>query len=242
MSTFKLTIENFEGPIDALLQLIEKRKMPINDISLSTIADEYIKFVQGLGNESLSSKTHFIYIASTLTLIKSKSLLPRLELTNEEVGDIELLKQRIAIFQEFKKGAEEIKGIITQQRRFFYPRPQKREISFQPHECIQTSILHESILSIFKEQPEKALTQKEATIRIAVHIDEMMNSLEDRITKIMKTDFNSFIGDHVDEDTNPKEARVYKVVGFLAMLELVKNGALQVLQKKNFSTIEIETA
>ena len=51
--SFKIQIENFEGPIDALLQMIEKRKMPISDISLANITDDYIRFVGSLESESL---------------------------------------------------------------------------------------------------------------------------------------------------------------------------------------------
>ena len=60
--SFKINVENFEGPIDALLQMIEKRKMTISDISLAEIADDYIHFIQKLENESLSNMTHFIFV------------------------------------------------------------------------------------------------------------------------------------------------------------------------------------
>ena len=68
----------------------------------------------------------------------------------------------------------------------------------------------------------------------------MMHSLEQRLEQAVRISFSSFIGDRTRNLTQEKEVRVHKVVGFLAMLELVKNGALGVLQKKNFSDITIE--
>ncbi len=240
MSGFTVTIENFEGPIDALLQMIEKRKLPVNDISLADITDDYIRFVASLDDESLSNKTHFIYIASTLTLIKSKSILPILELTHEEEDDIESLKKRILIFQEYQKVGQYLKEAMSATPYFFYGKTRKKSISFTPHSDITGTNLRDSLLSVFNQLPEKKPTKKEASVRIAVHIEEMMDSLTERLEKAIKTDFHSFIGSHTNGRKETREVKVYKVVGFLAMLELVKNGALSVLQKKNFSNIEIE--
>ena len=239
MNSFTVTTENFSGPIDVLLHMIEKRKMPINDISLADITDDYIRFVQSLQEDSLSHKTHFIFIAATLTLIKSKSLLPTLDLTEEEEGDIEELKRRIALLKEFQNASTLIKSQIQSFPQFHYPKPRKREISFQPHKIISIKNLHDALLSVFHEIPEKEQTKKEGYVKVAVHIEEMMESLEERINKALATDFDSFIGSKIGNKTEPKEVRIYKVVGFLAMLELVKNGALSVLQPKNFSTIQI---
>lgn len=240
MSVFHITTEQFEGPIDVLLQMIEKRKLPINDVSLSDITDDYIRFIQGLEEDSLANKTHFIFIASTLTLIKSKSLLPTLDLTDEEEGDIEELKKRIAILKSFQDSAQSLKNTLSQTPKFYYPKTPKRQISFQPHASISQKQMHLSILAVFKEVPEKPKTKKEGYVKIAVHIEEMMDSLQDRLTSAIKTDFETYIKSHTHNTKEAKQVRVYKVVGFLAMLELVKNGALQVLQKKNFSNITIE--
>lgn len=240
MSAFKITIENFEGPIDALLQMIEKRKLPINDISLVNIADDYIKFVSSIETVSLSERTQFIFIASTLTLIKSKSLLPTLELSDDEEGDIEELKKRINLLKVYQDSGDELKKYIRSRPIWFFPKPPKREILFAPHPDINIDSIYVSLQSVFNQIPEAPKTKKEGSVTIAVHIEEMMDSLEKRIRKAIETDFNSFIGEHIRSDMPSKQVRVYKVVGFLAMLEMVKNGALYVLQKKNFSSINIE--
>ena len=240
--SFKIQIENFEGPIDALLQLIEKRKMTINDVSLVSITDDYIHFIQGLKHESLSNMTHFIFVASTLTLIKSKSLLPNLELTDEEEGDIEDLKRRIALFKKYQDISLSLREILSRSKKFHYPKTRKREVLFTPHESIHKNQLVESLRSVLVHVPKKENKKKEASVRIAVHIDEMMHSLESRIRKSLKTNFNSFINEQIGDRKEVKTIKVYKVIGFLAMLELVKNRALDVAQEENFKSIHIESA
>jgi len=240
MSAFTVTIENFQGPIDALLQMIEKRKMPINDISLADIADEYISFMQNLDRASLSNTTHFIFVASTLILIKSKSLLPKLDLTDDEEEDIENLKQRIALLKQFQEAGDYLRMSFNKTPRYYFPKPQKKSIVFTPHESLEKDNLLTHLLGVFNELPEKVEKKQEAYVTIAVHIEQMMDSLIDRMKKALSTNFDSFIGEHLKNSSNQKEVRVYKVVGFLALLELVKNGALEALQKNNFETITID--
>ncbi|MCA9353190.1 segregation/condensation protein A [Patescibacteria group bacterium] len=238
MNSFMLEIKNFSGPIDVLLHMIEKRKLPINDISLSEITDEYIRFVQDLDDDLVSNKTHFIFVAATLTLIKSKSLLPTLDLSNEEEGDINELKRRIALLKFFQDSSHTIKEQFSLTRQFYYPKTTKRQVVFQPHTSISTRSLHDALISVFREVPEKEEKKKEAYVKIAVHIEDMMKSLAERITQALETDFDTFISQQTNTN-DPRATRVYRVVGFLAMLELVKNGAIHVLQKQNFSTINI---
>jgi segregation and condensation protein A len=240
MSAFKVTIENFEGPIDALLQMIEKRKLPINDISLIDIADDYIQFISSINEISISERTQFIFIASTLTLIKSKSLLPSLDLSDDEEGDIEELKKRIAILKQYQEAGDSLKKYMRPKPLWYFARAPKRKIIFTPHNDLNKGNLLSSIQSVFSRLPEVAQKKKEGSVTIAVHIEQMMESLERRIKQAIKIDFKSFVSQHIQPNMPAKEIRVYKVVSFLAMLELVRNGALHVMQKKNFSNIDIE--
>jgi segregation and condensation protein A len=74
----------YEGPLDLLLELIEKRKLLINDISLAAVAEEYISKVNGMDELPVGETAEFVALAATLLLIKSRSLLPSLELSGEE--------------------------------------------------------------------------------------------------------------------------------------------------------------
>jgi segregation and condensation protein A len=80
---FSFKTEVFEGPLSLLIELIEKRKLLINDISLAAVTDEYMRRVAEMERSPLRETAEFIVLASTLLLIKSKSLLPILSLTEE---------------------------------------------------------------------------------------------------------------------------------------------------------------
>lgn len=237
---FEIQTEKFQGPIEVLLSMIERRKLPINDISLALITDEYLGYMRNLSAQSLSDTTHFIYIASTLTLIKSKSLLPTIDLTDEEEGDIEQLKRRLALYQHFQKGAVDIKKKWGR-RRYRLARPTPREVVFLPDESMTSNSLAESLATVLNEIPQAQVADKKpAYVKIAVHIDEIMQSLEERIQASSNLDFQAFINHAAKDSDNPKEVKVYAVVGFLAMLEIIRNGVADVLQQSNFESITLE--
>ena len=93
-AVYRIKTDEFEGPLDLLLTLIEKRKFFINDISLSKVADDYLDYIRSQDNLLVKDTTHFLLIASTLVLIKSKSLLPSFTLTEDEQGDIKDLENQ----------------------------------------------------------------------------------------------------------------------------------------------------
>jgi segregation and condensation protein A len=96
----------YEGPLDLLLDLIEKRKLLINDISLAEVTDEYIARINTMEEMPVGETTEFVSLAATLLLIKSRSLLPTLSITGEEVKDIKELEYRLAVYQLFKESAK----------------------------------------------------------------------------------------------------------------------------------------
>src|ERR1700675_2175012 len=95
----------YEGPLELLLELIEKRKFLINDISLAAVTDEYIARVNAAVELPVGETAEFVALAATLLLIKSRSLLPQLELTSDESRDIKELEYRLALYQIIKETA-----------------------------------------------------------------------------------------------------------------------------------------
>src|SRR3989338_11100179 len=107
----------FEGSFDFLLDLIERRKLHIHDISLSEVADDYLSYIETLGEFPTKDAAHFLVIASTLVLIKSRSLLPGLALTPEEETSIDDLEGRLKLLLRIRElaipvGARFIKDIL----------------------------------------------------------------------------------------------------------------------------------
>src|SRR5665647_135936 len=89
----------YEGPLDLLLELIEKRKLLINDIALATVTEEYIARVNSMESLPVGETAEFVALAATLLLIKSRSLLPMLTLSEDETRDIKELEYRLALYQ-----------------------------------------------------------------------------------------------------------------------------------------------
>ncbi len=99
---FNIKTTVFEGPLDLLLNLVEKRKLFISDVSLAQVTDDFIRHVQSVENFPIGESAQFILIAATLLLIKSKSLLPTLQLTTEETENIHDLETRLKLYQKIK--------------------------------------------------------------------------------------------------------------------------------------------
>ncbi|MES2213267.1 MAG: ScpA family protein [Patescibacteria group bacterium] len=223
----------FEGPLDTLLSLIEKRKLFINDISLAQVADDYIAYIKSLDDFPISDSAHFILIASTLVLIKSKSLLPTLSLTEDEQHSIEDLEARLVEYQKYKTLSVHLKerfGITTE-----YLRLPSREktIVFTPDTQTTVSKLHETILSVITQIPKKEFVPT-AVVKKIISLEETIENLTKRITAGLKMSFKDFAG-------MGREDKVTVIVSFLAMLELVKQGIILVRQDKDFHDIEMET-
>ena len=223
----------FEGPLDTLLSLIEKRKLFINDISLAQVADDYIAYIKSLEEFPISDSAHFILIASTLVLIKSKSLLPTLSLSEEEQGSIDDLEKRLQEYQKFKALSRHLRerfGIAVEYLRL----PSKEKIVvFTPDKNTTIIKIQETIRTVISQIPKKELVPK-AIVQKVISLEEMIENLTKRITVNLKMNFKDFA-------QMGKTEKINVIVSFLAMLELVKQGIIQVRQDKHFHDIEMET-
>jgi segregation and condensation protein A len=231
-NSFQIKTEVFEGPLDLLLSLIEKRKLFINDIALSKVADDYITYLQSLEKFPIADSADFLVIASTLLLIKSRSLLPGLNLTEDEQKDIGDLEKRLKIYQRIKELSLHIKNSFGKNI-IYFPEPRKTIPVFSPDETITSNNLLASILSVIKALPKVENIPK-AIVKKVISLEEMISSLTTRIQSSIKLSFREFakVG---------KEERVNVIISFLAMLELVKQGIVSVKQNNQFEDIEIET-
>jgi segregation and condensation protein A len=232
-SQFKVKTEIFEGPLDLLLSLIEKRKLFINDISLSKVTDDYIEYVKNLPQFSIPDSATFILIASTLLLIKSKSLLPVLNLTLEEEESIEDLERRLKEYQRIKDLSLHVKELFG--KNVIYPKSQTRQIDpvFSPEDGMTVQSLFASIKEVIKSIP-KVEKLPQAVIKKVISLEEMIGNLTQRIQSSIRISFKEFSSTH-------KAEKVNVIVSFLAMLELVKQGIIDVTQHERFADIHMET-
>lgn len=229
---FKIKTDAFEGPLDMLLSLIEKRKLFVNDISLAKVADDYIAYVKTLENFPIADSASFVLIASTLVLIKSKSLLPSLELSDEEQGDIQNLEKRLKIYQRIKELSVGIKAIFGKDI-MFAPEPRKVEPLFSPDDSMKLPALLSAVRDVLRNLPKKEFLPK-AVVAKVMSLEEMIDNLTKRVTKSLRMSFSEFAD-------GKRVSRVEVIVSFLAMLELVKQGVISVAQEKHFDDIVMET-
>lgn len=250
MNIFTVKQEHFEGPLDVLLNLIEKRKLFINDISLAKVADDYLAYVKGLENFPIADSANFILVASTLVLIKSKSLLPSLELTSDEQGDIADLERRLKIYQRIRELSVGVKALFGR-RISFTPEPRKVEPVFSPDKQMSLYSFLAALKEVLQGLPKKESLPKVAVLKI-MSLEEMIINLTKRVTDALRMSFRDFTkgekpayapaskytqaGSHTDMAT-----KVHIIVSFLAMLELVKQGVISVTQDKHFEDIVMET-
>ncbi len=99
---YSIKIDNFEGPLDLLIYLIEKNKMDIYDINLTEITDQYIEYLNAMEEMNLEIASEFLIMASSLLYLKSKKLLPKQEDETEELTEEELIR-RIIEYKNTKK-------------------------------------------------------------------------------------------------------------------------------------------
>ena len=172
-------------------------------------------------------------IAATLLLLKSKSLLPVLSLTDEEQASVEELERRVARYQLYQRAATTVRRLFG--TRMLYARTYRPPIEspvFLPDSYASVPRLHEAIRGVLSNLPKPQLPRVQVSVRKAISLEEMMARLEERIQKQLRVSFRGFSGDRGE--------RVDVIVSFLAVLELVKRGIVAVRQEGRFADFEIE--
>lgn len=221
----------YEGPLDLLLELIEKRKLLINDISLAQVTDEYIARVNAMEELPVGETAEFVALAATLLLIKSRSLLPALELSAEEDRDIKELEYRLAVFQIIKEAAHNLRETFNNPP-LYEGAATEPEPLFVPDASVTPSVLYEAAQALIQGFPQFANLPK-VSVKKIVSLEEMIDALHKRVSAAMKLSFREFAG-------HGKREKAEVVVSFLALLELVKQGIIKATQQSQFGDIVLE--
>ncbi len=230
---YQIKLETFEGPLELLLDLVEKRKLFINEISLASIADDYIAHLKSFEKMPVDFVSNFLIVAATLILIKSKSLLPSLDLTSEETQDIHELESRLREYQRIRELSVHIKNAFGVNVSFQKGQSRTQEVVFTPSNEIKTQSIFDSIREVIAHFPKKIVLPK-IIVKKVVSLEEVMDRLAERITASLRMSFREFAG-------VGKEEKVNVIVSFLAMLELVKQGMIAVTQSGHGEDIHMET-
>ncbi len=232
MESFTVKQEKFEGALDLLLTLIERRQLHIGDIALSKVTDDFLNYVKSFIDFPLAESAQFAYVASTLLLIKSKALLPQLSLSREEEENIEDLQNRLKLLQRYRELSRHVRERFGEHP-LFCSLERKVVPVFAPPKSISLSLMQSAIRSVLSAIPKTEALSKVA-IKKVISLEQMIENLKGRITSALRMNFNEFSGAH-------KGDRVTVIVGFLALLELVKDGLIYVNQDKPLGDIVMET-
>ena len=139
--SYTVKTEVFEGPLDLLLELVTKRKLFVNDVSLSQVTDDFVHYIEEHEEFPIAESAEFIVVASTLMLIKSRSLLPEIRLTDEEEESIHDLENRLALYARVKELSVGLKSIFGK-RIIFEKTPAKNPlVIFSPDSKTDTANL-----------------------------------------------------------------------------------------------------
>lgn len=236
MDKFQVENDHYQGPLETLLDLIEARKLSVSLVSLSEVCDGYLAYVEKLPELPLSETSQFVLVASTLLLIKSRSLLP-VPLTDDEELSIEELERRLKRLAKIREAAKVLKGSWgTKPLAFARRAPDIAKITglekpkFAPGETTMATVLaaiHKLINTLPK--PEKLA---EATVAPILKLEDVIVNLKDRLTRAARARWSEITKGASRGDT---------IVHFLAILELVRHGSVSVTQDKLFSDILIES-
>ena len=233
MTNYEVKLQQFAGPLGKLLELIEAKQLEITAISLAEVTGDFLRYVKSLQTTAPSIIADFLVVAAKLVLIKSKVLLPMLELSKEEEEEILDLESRLKIYREFKAASEHIKQLWGKNwrslsRPFLYSLGE--HFFFYTPEHLKLSDLTRAINDLAVTL--KALLPEEQKVRIAVvTIEQKMEELLNRFKEAGRQSFQSMSG---------QKTRTEVIVLFLAILHLLKDRVIQVEQGSQFSDIMID--
>ncbi len=232
MMSYELNLGQYKGPLEKLLELIEEKKLEITTVNLAEVTSGFFDYLRKLETEHANHSlvADFLVIASKLLLIKSKTLLPSLELTEEEETDIKNLEARLTLYQELKRTREYIKeawhpGPMIYSRAFL----SGTEPIFYPPKGCGGDTLHEAVARVAGELEKffhPVVRVKNEIIHLKQKIEEMLSRLTDT-----PVSFKSFRGE--------KRERSELVVLFLAVLHLVRDQLVMAEQGSRFGDIMI---
>ena len=229
--------EQFEGPMDVLLHLIQKSKVDIMEISIADITEQYIKYIESLQQLNLEVASDYLLMSARLIEMKSRMLLPRT--VNEDETEVDPREELIQRLLEYKK----YKDVVGTLRDFEFERQQVYSKSFSD---ISDWIQDETVLNtdnkrdvyqlvrVFEKMLKRQtlVSHQSATMkRQEITIEEQIEHIEKRLLVEKKVSLSSIV---------ENKDKGYVVTTFLALLQLARVQKIHVTQSANFDDIDLE--
>ena len=234
-------LDNFEGPLDLLLHLIDINKFNIFDIPIVEITDQYMEYIKNMENRDLNTMSEFLVMAATLLEIKARMLLPvEVDEEGEEVDPREELVRKLLEYKMYKYMAAELKDRMVVAERAFYRGPAiPDEVAAyeQPLDIeelvgdLTLSRLNQIFQNVIRRQNEKIDPIRSRFGRIE---QEEIREIREYVAGHESFCFSGLL--------ERQKGRIQVIVTFLAVLELMKTGEIQAVQDHPFGDIRIRRA
>ncbi len=238
-------MEYFEGPFDLLLHLIKKNKMNIYNIEIYKVTNQYLEYLNTRKVMDLEITSEFIVVAATLIEIKSKNLLPKVKVDEEEESEEDIekrLMERLIEYKKIKNVSEFFKNKYINAGEVFSKKPEIIE-EIKPEKIDNDDIfknltlldlynIYNKILETYREKQNKVNVVQKKIYVDKYKVEDKMEELLERFNSSEVIEFNNLM----KEST----CKLETVVTFLALLELIKIRTIQVFQDESFSNILIK--
>ena len=232
---FTVKLDRYEGPYTKLLELIESKKLSITEVSLVSVADEYIAYIRTLGEKNLVDISQFIVVASTLMLMKAKSLLPGVVYTEEEEKQVHDLEHKLELYAIMSAAAVNLRSVYMKR-----PLHARERITYKggPVFVPDERITKEMLLSIAELTLASFVTPKalvKVAVEAALRIENVIESLLVRVRNMQSVTLTSL----ANGAKTIEERKKLLIINFIALLELVRSGAIMAEQSLDGGDIEI---
>jgi segregation and condensation protein A len=229
-----IQLESFEGPLDLLLQLVERRRLPIAELSLVAVADQYLAQVRAMSRVEPDVLSEFLAIGARLLLLKSRALLPAIEPPPSAEGDDDEdgadLVRRLAAYRAFRHVAEALGRLDALG-------PSSFSGGARPADPVPEAVALQAIAPAVLASLYEAIERRRAPMPIQTDDSRPRASVADRIGRLRarlaaegQVSWHDVCGSTVDEI----------VVTLLAVLELVRRGELTIVQSALFGPIHLK--
>lgn len=231
--------EQFEGPLDVLLHLVQKSKVDLMDISIADITDQYITYIKSLQELNLEVASEYLLMSARLIEMKSRMLLPRLvdENGEEEIDPREELIQRLLEYKKYKDVTQVFKEFELD-RQQVYSKPMSNINEWVQNETVLNTENKRDIyqlVNVFERMLERQRHSKQQNVtmeRQGITIEEQVDYITTTIKQKKKVSLMQML---------ENQTREYIVTTFLAVLQLIRIQEIGVVQEHNFDDIELTT-
>ncbi len=226
-------LEAFEGPLDLLLYLIRRQNIDILDIPIAEITKQYVQYIEMMNELQLELAGEYLLMAAMLAEIKSRMLLPRPEADDEEEDDPRAeLVRRLQEYERFKKAAQDISDLPRLERDVFVANadaPERKVVTKMPDVTLKELLLafHDVL--------------RRAEMFANLHVQREPLSVRQRMSEILtRIKAGSFTG--FADLFDPEEGRTGVAVTFIAILELLRESVIEVVQSDEYAPLHIRAA